>query len=74
MRYTCRTKDWTPEPSVEQGAIVKKLCEGKETAPTITPGRELFGDDECPGMYIYTLLLSLFHRWLGNKISFILVL
>ena len=49
MRYTCKTKDWTPETSLEQVDIVKKLCKG-EKCDTVTPGRELFGETECPGM------------------------
>ena len=50
MRYTCKTKEWTPETSVEQVDIVKKLCKG-EKCETVTPGRELFGDTECPGVH-----------------------
>ena len=48
VRYTCRTKDSTPEPSIEQAAVVKKLCK-EDRCDTITPGRDLFGDTECPG-------------------------
>ena len=58
VRYTCRTKDSTPEPSEEQADIVKKLCKG-DKCETITPGRELFGDTECPGKTLSILLFLL---------------
>ena len=49
VRYTCRTKDSTPEPSIEQLEVVKKLCKG-DRCETVKPGKELFGDvSECPG-------------------------
>ena len=49
VRYTCRTKDSTPEPSIEQLDVVKKLCNEHDKCDKITPGRQLFGDTECPG-------------------------
>ena len=48
VRYTCRTEDATPEPSLEQLEVVKKLCKG-DRCDTVRPGRTLFGDTECPG-------------------------
>ena len=48
VRYTCRTADSTPEPSLEQLEVVKKLCRG-DRCETVRPGRQLFGDTECPG-------------------------
>ena len=36
---------------------MKKLCEDKEKCDSITPGRKMFGDSECPGICPFRLLL-----------------
>ena len=69
VRYTCRTKDSTPEPSEEQADIVKKLCKG-DKCDTIRPGRELFGDSECPGRnHPVSPMLSFFETIQGSMMS-----